>query len=227
MKQFYLIFITLLFYPLSSYAFHPLSPYSYCGGDPINCVDPTGTDIVILNYTEGEHLAMLIQNEKGKWQYYSINGDNVYVSGTHKGGREFNDIAVGSWDTPQEFFNSSYNVRNDDSKDNKSMNHFGFSEGYQISTTPEQDAIMREKFKEMEQTSYTPLGNNCATTVQSVMFEADLPVSSPKYEVIHIPANRSLGDIEYHIVRPNINPWPSSAFKSIMKLNPGGIYYHK
>ena len=83
MKQFYLIFITLLFYPLSSYAFHPLSPYSYCGGDPINCVDPTGTDIVILNYTEGEHLAMLIQNEKGKWQYYSINGDNVYVSGTH------------------------------------------------------------------------------------------------------------------------------------------------
>ena len=32
----------MLLYPLSSYAYSHLSPYSYCGGNPVNCVDPTG-----------------------------------------------------------------------------------------------------------------------------------------------------------------------------------------
>ena len=41
MKYLHLLLITLL-YPLSSHAYYPLSPYSYCGGDPINCIDPTG-----------------------------------------------------------------------------------------------------------------------------------------------------------------------------------------
>lgn len=41
MKHIYLLFILLL-YPFSSYGYPPLSPYSYCGGDPINYVDPTG-----------------------------------------------------------------------------------------------------------------------------------------------------------------------------------------
>ena len=76
---------------------------------------------------------MLIQNEEGKWQYYSINGNNIVnpITKDHSGGRPFNDVAVGSWDSPEEFFLSSYNVRNKDSKDNTSMNHFGFSEGFQ------------------------------------------------------------------------------------------------
>lgn len=39
-----LILITLL-YPLSSHAYLPLSPYSYCGGDPVNYTDPTGDEI--------------------------------------------------------------------------------------------------------------------------------------------------------------------------------------
>lgn len=106
MKYLQLIIVTMLLYPLSSYAYSHLSPYSYCGGNPVNCVDPTGEDIVVLNYTEGMHLAMLIQNEEGKWQYYSVNGNNFYISGSHFGGRTFNDVAVGSWDSPQEFFHS-------------------------------------------------------------------------------------------------------------------------
>ena len=185
MKYLNLILIALL-YPLSSHAYSHLSPYSYCGGNPVNCVDPTGKDIVVLNYTEGMHLAMLIQNEEGKWQYYSVNGNNFYISGSHSGGRTFNDVAVGSWDSPQEFLHSSYNVRNENSKDDKSMNHFGFTEGYQIPTTPEQDAIMRNSFIKKAETRYTPLGNNCAITVQEVMFDADIPVATPKYKTIHI-----------------------------------------
>lgn len=42
MKYLQLIIVTMLLYPLSSYAYSHLSPYSYCGGNPVNCVDPTG-----------------------------------------------------------------------------------------------------------------------------------------------------------------------------------------
>ena len=89
-----------------------------CGGDPINFVDQNGKDIFILNYgnDEHQHLAMLIQNDEGKWQYYSINGDNKYLSGNHIGGRPFNDVAVGSWDSPQDFLDSDYNGKNENSK---------------------------------------------------------------------------------------------------------------
>lgn len=45
MKQIRLLFIFLLLYPLSSQAYYPLSLYSYGGGDPINCIDPTGCEI--------------------------------------------------------------------------------------------------------------------------------------------------------------------------------------
>lgn len=41
MKYLHLVLIALL-YPLNCYAYSHLSPYSYCGGDPVNCVDPTG-----------------------------------------------------------------------------------------------------------------------------------------------------------------------------------------
>lgn len=213
--------------PTISHAYSHLSPYSYCGANPVNFIDPTGEDIVVLNYTEGEHLAMLIQGEDGKWQYYSINGDNVYVSGVHVGGREFNDVAVGSWDSPSEFFQSEYNIRTSDSKNDRSKNHYGFTEGYQISTTPEQDAIMRNSFIEKAKTTYTVLGNNCATTVQIVMFDADVPIAEPKYSTTHVPANIYIGEPGYDIVKPNINPIPSVAFKSIIKVNPGGTYLHK
>lgn len=219
----------LMCLPLTANAYYNLSPYCYCGNNPVNCIDPNGEDIVVLNYTEGQHLAMLIQDENGKWQYYSVNGDNMVnpLTNNHSGGRPFNDVAVGSWDSPEEFLNSSYNVRNEGSKENPDMNHFGFSEGFQISTSPEQDEIMRNSFMEKSTTRYTPLGNNCATTVQSVLFQAGIPVAKPTYVKIHVPANKFLGEPEYNIVRPNINPWPRSAFKSIMQLNPQGTYIHK
>ena len=39
----FLLFV--LIYPLSSHAYSNLSPYSYCGGEPVNCIDPTGCKI--------------------------------------------------------------------------------------------------------------------------------------------------------------------------------------
>ena len=231
MKYLHLILIVLL-YPLSSYAYSHLSPYSYCGGDPVNCVDPTGEDIVILNYghVKDQHLAMLIQNEEGKWQYYSVNGNNKYFSGSHYGGRTFNDVAVGSWDSPQEFLHSSYNVRNGDSKDNKSMNHFGFTEGYQISTTPGQDATMRNSFSKTAKSEYDLFNNNCATAVQKAMIEAGIPVSEPTIVPSYTPMSTPFGIVDVfdgYQMKCDINIVPSLAFKSIMQWNPSGTYIQK
>ena len=228
----YLLFIALL-YPLCSHAYSHLSPYSYCGGDPVNCVDPSGEDIVILNYGYGkdQHLAMLIQDENGKWQYYSVNGNNMYFSGSHSGGRTFNDVAVGSWNSPQEFLNSSYNVRNENSKDNKSMNHFGFTEGYQIHTTQSQDATMRKSFSKTAKSEYDLFNNNCATAVQRAMLDALIPVSENSIVPTFIPMLTPFGIVDvcngYEINYDMMKVVPSSAFQSIMQWNPGGQYLQK
>ncbi|MEZ3520116.1 MAG: hypothetical protein K1V78_01255 [Muribaculaceae bacterium] len=233
MKHLYsILLIALMLCSLSSYAYPNLSPYSYCGGNPVNYIDPTGKDIVVLNYTEGEHLAILIQNEDDEWQYYSINGDNLYIPFTdvHLGGRPFNDVAVGSWASPQDFFDSPYNVRNRESQEDKSMNHFGFSEGYHITTTPEQDAKMRNSFSKTAETEYNLFDNNCATAVQKAMIDAGIPVSEPTMIPSFIPVQTPFGIIEVfngYQMNCDINIMPSSAFKSIKKWNPNGNYIQK
>lgn len=229
MKKVRLILMSFLLYPISSMAYSHLSPYSYCGGDPVNCIDPTGNDIVVLKY-EGEHLAMLIQNEDGKWQYYSVNGNNMYISGSHTGGRKFNDVAVGSWSSPQEFLDSSYNVRTDNSGDDESMNHYGFSEGYQISTTPEQDETMRNSFSKTAKTKYNLFNNNCATAVQKAMIEARIPVSEPTIEPAYIAITTPFGIVNVlkgYQMKCDIKMMPSSAYQSIIQFNPSGKLIHK
>lgn len=71
------------------------------------------TTVLNLGYGTNQHIAALIQNDKGEWQYYSVNGDNVFSGSSstrsHTGGREFNDIAVGEFDNPQQFLDSKYN----------------------------------------------------------------------------------------------------------------------
>lgn len=42
MKSLYLFLILLLLFPHNSQAYYPLSPFSYCAGNPVNCIDPTG-----------------------------------------------------------------------------------------------------------------------------------------------------------------------------------------
>ncbi len=231
MKQIYILLISLLIIPISTYAYSHLSPYAYCAGNPVNCVDPTGEDIVILNYgndASHQHLAMLIQNEKGKWQYYSVNGNNVYVSGVFWGGRPFNDVGVGNWDSPQEFFNSSYNTEG--GEQDKNVNSYGFSEGYQIETTPEQDETMRNSFSKTAKTEYDFITNNCATAVQKAMIDADIPVSEPTIVPNYIPMSTPFGIVDVLNgckMKCDFNIVPSSAFQSIMKWNPKGSYIHK
>ena len=61
--------------------YYTISPYVYCANNPIRNIDLKGDSIKILNLGTGkeQHMAILIQNNEGKWQYFSENVDNVYV----------------------------------------------------------------------------------------------------------------------------------------------------
>ncbi|WP_081795821.1 DUF6443 domain-containing protein [Bacteroides stercorirosoris] len=144
--------------------YYSISPYQYGANNPIGNIDINGDSIVVLNHGEGMHMAMLIQNNDNKWQYFSVNGDNVYISGKFFGGRKSDDIAVGEFNSPQDFFESSYNSAGNGNEDANSINGYGFSEGYIIPTTAKQDNMMRTTFENISQNEeYDLLGNNCST----------------------------------------------------------------
>ena len=216
------------------YGYYPLSPYSYCASNPTNFVDPTGKDICVLYYDDGKnigHMAMLIQQEDGNWKYYSINGNNVYVSGYFYGGREFNDLAVGNWASPQDFLNSSYNSRTENSANDKSVSNFEYNEAYQIQTTPEQDAKIASKFEQISNSKYNIISNNCATSVQQVMLDAGLNISV-KTENSFVPMSTPFGIVDVvsgvkTTITNELKTFPNAAFRSIIKANPCGTYYNK
>jgi RHS repeat-associated protein len=202
-----------------------ISTYVYCLNNPVNAVDLQGDSTTILNLGTGtnQHMAILIQNDADKWEYFSINGDNVFSSGKHKGGREFNDVpAVDEngnplqFDSPQQFIDSYYNQEGD--KGDKSINSYGYTEGYVIPTTPEQDNIIRNTFINISNTEeyrLNPLNpNQCATITQKSLNAAGIETRS----ITYIKTGLNSGYFE------KTNPYlPSSAYHAIMKNNPKGF----
>ena len=113
-----------------------------------------------------------------------------------------------------------------DFQDDPTRNYFSYEEGYRIKSTPEQDAIIRKKFIEIANTRYNLFTNNCAHAVQKSMFEAGLPVADPKYvERLTFPS--TFKDMSFFDWSPNYHMFPGEAFRSIMRLNPGGNLYRK
>ncbi|MBQ2175292.1 MAG: hypothetical protein II453_09585, partial [Alphaproteobacteria bacterium] len=97
--------------PLSE-KYYGVSPYVYCGNNPINAIDDKGDSTCVLNYGSGsnQHLAMLIQNDEVKWSYFSFNGIKIFNSTSGKsGGAPHNNLGEKSFDSPTVFLNSIYN----------------------------------------------------------------------------------------------------------------------
>ena len=151
-----------------------------------------------------------------------VNGDNVYVSGEFSGGRKFNDIAVGEFDSPQEFLNSPYNSYG--ASDDMSINTYGFSEGYMIPTSKEQDDIIRDTFISISKNeSYDFLGNNCSTVVQKSLEAAGIITFTQKSTRHRIPSSHYLGESSFIATISTSRPViPSVLFRAIIKNNPQG-----
>lgn len=91
MKSIHLILIALL-YPLSSLAYSHLSPYSYCGGDPVNCVDPTGC--VIEGVTKKD-AAMAVEDFRAMFpgEVFADFRNLIVQSGKKQNGESFAPIS--------------------------------------------------------------------------------------------------------------------------------------
>ena len=203
--------------------YYSMSSYQYGGNNPVGNIDINGDSIVILSLTNSQHLGMLIQNESKKWQYYSFNGDKVYNSTNGViGGRPHDDIAIGEWNSPQEFINSDYNqgIKVKEDKANPEINAYGYQEGYVLPTTTEQDRIIEDKFIDSINQGYSLIGNHCSIAVQKSLNAVGIETRNPSIEI----KNRQMGDV--YSVR--INPYlPSNAYQAIKKNNPQGYVIKK
>ena len=148
--------------------YYNISPYAYCANNPINNIDLKGDSIVVMIENNGAkgfgHLGVLIQNSESKWQYYSKNGGDSY-GGFY--GKPAKNEAEGSFSTVEEFYNSEYN------KNGK------YSEGFLIPATSEEDAKAREAAHDELVKTYSPLGSNCAVTVQKALEAAGKNPGNP------------------------------------------------
>ena len=215
--------------------FYNVSPYSFCLGNPVCNIDKDGNDVCVLYYDSFlsliGHLAILIQNEDLTWSYYSVNGDNLYYSGSFYGGRKFNDVQVGNWDSPQDFLNSDYNTEanNNDEKEDKSINGYGYEEGYLIESTPEQDEIMREEFNNIANTTYDLFKNNCAHAVQKTLIKGGISISEDYKEINETPISTNIGLINVYTPQrvAELHMRPHTTFRSIISANPNGKHLYK
>ncbi len=159
--------------------YYGISPYAYCGGDPVNYMDPNGEDIIILIAPDGAngfgHMAILIQDEDSKWFLYSVNGTQEHLGlfGASKG----NDIKQGDngnnepkkgFDSPNDFFLSSWAF--DDIETTKVK----YTEGYLIETSFDQDREIEKGVKEYtgedgSENDYNIFSNNCARVTEIVV----------------------------------------------------------
>ncbi len=193
-----------------------MSTYQYGANNPIRNIDMNGDSIVVLNYTNGEHLGLLIQNSSNQWEYYSFNGDKIYNSteGSLGGGPKDNKGEL-SWANPQAFLDSEYNqnTSKEDLETGK-VNGYGYQEGYLIPTTEEQDGIIRDEFINTIEQGYSLIGNHCSIAVQKSLNKAGIETMN-KIKV----TNRQTGDV-YSV---KVNPFlPSKAYQAIKKKNPQG-----
>ncbi len=148
------------------------SPYLWCAGNSVKYSDPDGNDVAVLHYN-GQHIALLISQDNKKWYYYSINGDNVYSSGSgtsshssqksgdssFSGGDKTNDVHIGPFCSVSSFLNSDYN---------REHNGYNYDKAFVIKTTSKEAKKAEETFTDISKTNYSlnPFSPNlCGTAV--------------------------------------------------------------
>lgn len=202
------------------------SPYVHAGNNPVNYVDVKGDSTAVLLYpgTVG-HMAMLIQNKDGKWSYYSVNGDDLYNSTDgNLGGKGFDEVGVGSWDSPADFLKSDFNQLSDKENDKEKAN-YKFSDAYILPTTKEQDNTMDNVFEQITKESYDVFTNNCADAVQRTLSSVGFDVNEKVSIVNKFSYENGNLKIEYKTYDSGSAPMrPNTAFSVIKQNNPQGTH---
>lgn len=148
-----------------------ISPYASRANNSFKYVDLMGDSVTVLINPNGAggfgHLAILIQNNEGKWQLYSKNGKRTSSESSSKASK--NDVAEGDYSSPLDFLNDD--KRNP--KDAKSGTR-KYTKGFVIPTTKRQDfQAIKGALSELKK-NYNVLGSNCAATVQKALEGAEL-----------------------------------------------------
>ena len=210
--------------------YYSLSPYNYCGNNPVNAIDEKGDSVCVLNLGNGtnQHLGMLIQNDKGTWSYYSFNGTSIYSSTSGSvGGAPHNNLGEKTFVSPMAFLNSQYN--SDGSKgliERDKINGYGYTEGYILPTSPKEDIVIRDNFVKTVNDGYDLIFNQCADAVKNALNSVGIDTSVFNYDVsIPLPGKNSHNIPLFSI---KIEPYlPSKTFEAIRSNNSDGIYIKK
>ena len=157
-----------------------------------------------------------MKNENNRWGYFSINGNNLFYSGSHFGGRTFNDLGEHEFESPEAFLKSNYNKEGD--KYDRTIANYNYIAAYIIPTTKKQDEIIRKEFVRIgkyESYSLNPLHHNhCATAVQKSLQKAGV---NAKYHDV----------VSYNLFMKPVHTYkfpylPSNAYNTIKLNNPKG-----
>ena len=181
--------------------YYSISPYAYCAGNPVKFVDVKGDSLAVLNLSTSiiGHSALLIKNGDNKWAYYSYNGDWIFSETKKIGGKAYHDIGEKTFDSPQDFLDSTCNREGSFEEANTdSINNYDFPELYVLPTTPSQDCIVRQNFMKETQIRYNLLSHQCANVVENSLEAAGIKVN---------------GHSSY---------FPNRLYEKIKKANPNG-----
>ncbi len=171
--------------------YYSISPYAYCVNNPVKYIDEHGDSCIVLIAPYGAgglgHMAIGIQDEDKEWCLFSKNGtyENYGFSGKEgvPGTKKHNDRGEKKANSLIEFFRDlSINPVGQDGNPEAPE----YTEGYVISTTPEQDLKLREGALSEINKDYNLLYSNCAQTVQKALGSAGLSNGSgvlPRYQV--------------------------------------------
>lgn len=176
--------------------YYSISPYAWCGNNPVNLVDPDGRDVAILlaafSVAGMGHMAILIQDKDEEWHLYSKNGEGV--EGISASAATPNDLGEIQAASVSEFLNNP----NDNTVEHDGKGRFPYyTAAIIIHTTKEQDNIIREGVIMKINEEYNFFNNNCTEAVQKGLQDAGFKVTTQM-----IPA-KSFAEILSTI--PNIN----------------------